>query len=67
MTKEDYTQPIKAKYNALDTVTRKRVDTEASSIKRFGSNCFFINTGCYADNPGSHWLVVEWALESLRL
>ncbi len=56
---------ITTKFNSLTEAQKKAVNREASDIKRFGANHFFIETGCQVDKAG--WQVVAFAMESLGI
>lgn len=60
-------QETQVKFNALDKAEQRRITREAGMIRECGANCFYIETGCHASDPGSWWLLVAWAMLSLGL
>lgn len=55
-----------SRFFSLSDADQKRVRQEASNVKRFGFNCFFIETGCHADSPKCEWLVIAFAMLNLN-
>lgn len=58
---------IQAKFNTLSSDDQKRVNREKNIIKSCGANCFWVETGCYADSPSSAWLLTGFAMMHLGL
>jgi hypothetical protein len=59
-------QQIKAKFSQLSTDDQKRVNREKQMIKSCGANHFWVETGCYAEEPSSAWLLIAFAMMNLR-
>lgn len=58
---------IKTKFNTLTESEQKLVNRTVSEIKQSGTQIFWMETGSHANEPGNGWLVVKFAMESLKL